>query len=98
MLQALWELGPLGMVLGRRKCGAICSHVTFAMHRAAPQGQRGRVPHPSRHQPLLSGSSSPVLPVGNVTAVPIVWELPEARTLVGSQQKQRRVLSPTERS
>lgn len=97
MLQAPWELRPVGMVLGRRKCEAVHSSATSAMHRAAPQGQRSHVPHPSRHQSLLSGSSSPVLPIGNVTPVPTVWELPGAGTMVGSRQKQQRVLSPRER-
>lgn len=79
----------MGMVLGRRKCGATCSSVTSAVHRAPPT--------PGRHQPLLSGSSSPVLPIGTVTSVPTVWELPGTRTLVGSQQKQKTVLSPREK-
>lgn len=31
---------------------------------------------PTRHQPLLSGGSSPVLPIGTVNPVPTVWEVP----------------------
>lgn len=61
------------------------------------EGSAAVSPTPGRHQPLLYGSSSPVLPIGNITPVPIVWELPEARTLLGSQQKQRRLLCPRER-
>lgn len=63
-----------------------------------PKGSTAVTPTPGRHQPLFSGSSSPVLPIGTVTPVPIVWELPGARALVGSQQKQKSMLSPRERS
>lgn len=35
-----------------------------------PKGSAIMPPTPGRHQPLLSGSSSPVLPIATVTPVP----------------------------
>lgn len=97
MLQALWELGPVGMVLGRRKSGAMDSSATSAMHRA------GLLPKGSTAVPPTPGSTSssslavPVLSCPFPPLCPQCGELPGAGTLVRSQQKLRRVLSHRER-